>query len=131
MALFKNVTVTFNVHPVLDAREAEIEYSGERITHSADLDVFLTWQGLVKKDRQITVMTDDVSDAFGNDAQGTSGALSLVAKTADGGSDKTFSGTFMLISISGRAIHADVNAGCRMVFAAVSSDGSTDPVSFG
>ena len=128
MALFKNVTVTYNSNPIVDVTGADIEFGGERMAHSADTDVFETWQGAHKKSRQIVVHTDDASDAFGLTQGASAATLSVVAKTADGGSDLTFSGSFMVTQISGGASHSGPDHGNDITFNAVSADGSTDPV---
>jgi len=128
MALFKNATVTFDGSAIVDVTGVDIEFGGERLSHSADTDVFETWQGVHKKTRQIVVHTDDVSDAFGVTQGAAAATLSVVCKTADGGSDLTFSGSFMCAGISGGANHGGVEHGNDITFNAVSADGSTDPV---
>lgn len=129
MALFKNVTATYNSVAIADVKGADISLEGERIVHSADQDSFLTYQAFVKKDRTITVHTDDLSDAFGLTQGATAATLSVVAKTGDGGSDLTFSGSFMVGNISGGVGHATFDNDCAIPFHAVSVDGSTDPLS--
>lgn len=60
---------------------------------------------------------------------GASGTLSLVAKTADGGSDLTFSGTAMVHEVAGGVTFADVETIQTVTFSVISSDGAAASLS--
>jgi len=55
--------------------------------------------------------------------QGATGALSLVAKTADGGADLTFAGAATVLGVEGDVQFADVESPCNVTFAVISTDG--------
>ncbi len=127
--VYNNATVTYNSVAITEVTSFSVSRDGERITHSADTDSYLTSQAIVKQDRKIEVHTDDLSDAFGLTPSSTAQTLSCVAKGAAGASDLTFSGSFIVESVSGGVQHASLDNDCTIMFAAVSSDGTTDPLS--
>ena len=132
MAIFMNGTATYSSTGLNDVISWELTASGERVTHSSDVDAYLTWQAMVKKDITARVVIDDVAQAAGyDDVVGDAAAsLVLVAKTADGGSDCTVTGNAMITSVSPSVQHASPDNNCTLEFGYVSSDGTTSPITF-
>jgi len=130
MAKFMNGTASFNSVALNEVQSWEVTAGGERITHNSGVDQYLTWQALVKRDVTARVTIDDVAQAAGYDdvAGDAATTLSLVAKTADGGSDCTVSGSAMLTETTFGVQHDSADNNCTLAFGFVSSDGSTPPL---
>jgi hypothetical protein len=130
MAVFMNGTATFSSTPLAEVVSWEVNAGGERVTHSADVDQYLTWQAVVKRDVTARVTMDDVAQAAGYDdvVGDAAAARSLVAKTADGGSDCTVAGSAMLLSTSAQVQHASADNNSTLEFGFVSADGTTAPL---
>jgi hypothetical protein len=130
MAIFMNGTATWNSVAFNDVISWELRVTGERVTHSSDTDNWLTWQAVVKRDVTATVNTDDVNQVAGyhDDVGATAQTLDLVAKTADGGSDVTVSGSAMVTEAAPQVAHATPDNTGSVAFGYISSDGTTSPL---
>ena len=132
MALFMNATASFGASPttINDVQSIEVTVAGERLTNSSDVDTYLSWQAVVKRDGTARVVSNDVAQVAGyEDVVGVAAAaLSLVAKTADGGSDCTIAGSAMITGCNVSAEHAAVSAGNTIEFGLVSATGTATPL---
>ena len=130
MALFMNATATWNGGAINEVRSVELGVYGERITRSSDFDDWLTWQGVTGRDVVATVNFNDANQAaaFDDDVGAAAKALSVVARSADGGSDATISGSAMICSATSAVAHASMDNACSVSFGMVSSDGSSSPL---
>lgn len=130
MALWMNATADHNSNPFAEVTGVDIELTGERVVHSADVDAYLSWQAVVKQDRRVTVNADDQDDVLDTHVPGAAAAtLTVVLKSADGGSDLTATGSAMVLSCRGGANHATPDHGGSVEFGLVATDGTTDPLS--
>lgn len=126
--LCMNATVSFNSVALTDVRSMEVNRDGERVTQSADVDTFLTFQAVVKRDRRVTVRTDNPGALLGLSQGGTAQTLSCVLNGAGSAGDVTCSGSAMCLRSNGGADHASPDHGGEAEFGLVSSDGATDPL---
>lgn len=129
VSLHMNATATYNSSAFSEVTGVDVEKSGERVTHSAGVDSYLTFQALVKQDRKVIVHTDSALTTLNRTPGAAAQTLSCVLKGAGGTSDCTISGSFMVLDVKGGANHASVEHGQSIEFGAVSTDGTTDPMS--
>jgi hypothetical protein len=129
VSLSMNATASWNSVVFSEVVGVSVNKEGEMIYHSAGVDSFMTFQALVKQKRLVTVRTDSPATTLTRAPGATAQTLAVVLKGAGGASDVTVGGSFMISKVSGGSNHASVEHGQECEFSAVSSDGSTDPMS--
>jgi hypothetical protein len=129
VSLHMNATATWNSSAFSEVTGVDVSKDGELVQHSAGVDSYVTFQALVKQKRTVTVHTDSAATTLNRTPGAAAQSLSCVLKGAGGTSDLTISGSFMIVKVSGGASHASVEHGQSCEFSAVSSDGTTDPMS--
>lgn len=129
VALQMNATFSYATVAIKEVTKVSLTKDGEHVTHSAGIDGYLTFQALVKQRRTMTVTCDDAKSTLVLVPGAAAATVAAVLKGAGGASDVTIGGSFMCIKCDGGANHASVDHGSSAEFSAVSSDGSTDPVS--
>jgi len=126
--LTMNCTVSFS-GALTQLTKCTVTKDGERVTHSAGVDSYLTFQAVVKQDRRVTATSDCPGGMLGLTPGAAASTLECVLKGAGGGSDLTIGGSAMLLKCDGGADHASVSHGASAEWGLVSADGTTDPLS--
>lgn len=129
VSLHMNATATWNSVAFSEVTGIDVEKGGEWVRHSAGVDTYMTFQAFVKQTRTVRVKTDSALTTLTRVPGAAAATLTCVLKGAGGTSDCTVSGSFMPGPVSGGATHASVEHGQEVEFSAVSSDGTTDPMS--
>jgi hypothetical protein len=124
-----NGTATWNSVAFSEVTGITVDKGGEWVRHSAGVDSFMTFQAFVKQTRTVKVKTDSPLTTLNRTPGAAAQTLSCVLKGAGGASDCTISGSFMIGAVNGGVNHANPDHGQECEFSAVSSDGTTDPIS--
>jgi len=120
--LYANATLSFTGLTCVQVKGFSVYRRGEPKYSAADLSDWITFQAVKNR---LDVLTVEVIDArILKLKPGESGTLSLVAKSADGGSDLTFSGTAVVLEVQGTVQFAEVESPCSATWSIVSSDGT-------
>ena len=122
MALYANATLNFTgLTANTEVKGFSVIRRGDPNFSAADLSSRITFVAVKNCIDILTVHTIDPRILALK--QGATGALSLVAKTADGGADLTFAGAATVLNVEGDVQFADVESPCNVTFAVISTDG--------
>jgi len=121
--LYCNATVSFGAFSGIQVIGFSVVRRCDPNFSAADLSSRITY---VAAKNCVDILTCTVLDpSVLSFVQGQTGALSFVAKTADGGADLTFAGPATLLNVEGEVVFADVNSPCSVTWAIISTDGQT------
>jgi len=122
MSLFCNATLSFTgLAANTEVKGFSVIRRGDPNFSAADLSSRITYVAVKNCIDILTCHTIDPRILALK--QGATGALSLVAKTADGGADLTFAGAATVLGVEGDVQFADVESPCNVTFAVISTDG--------
>jgi len=104
-----------------------VNRGGELIQHSGGVDTYLTYQSLQKKVTTVTVVSDDPAVLLA--IRGGNGTLTVTIPPAGTSAvTTTITGSMMLVDVSGSSAHASVDGNHTLTFSAISTDGSSEPI---
>ena len=125
--LYANATLSFTGLTCTQIKGFSCYRRCDPVYSAADVSNRITFQASKNALDVLTVRTLD--QRILKLKQGDSGTLSLVAKSADGGSDLTFAGTAMVVEVEGEVNFAEVESLCSATFSIISSDGTSSSMS--
>ena len=121
--LFSNATLSFTGLTCVQVKGFSVYRKGEPVYSAADVSNWVTFQAVRNR---LDVLTVEVIDTrILKLKPGDTGTLSLVAKSADGGSDLTFAGTAMVLEVQGVVQFKEVESPCSATFSIISADGAS------
>lgn len=119
--LYSNATFSFTGLTCVQVKGFSVYRRGEPVYSAADVSNWITFQAVRNR---LDVLTVEVIDTrILKLKPGDTGTLSLVAKTADGGADLTFSGAAIVLEVQGVVQFKEVESPCSATFSIVSGDG--------
>ena len=130
MALHYDIATCSHASTAIDeVLSADINESGQELTHSSDTDAYVTWADLVRRVVTVVINTDSVKKALDTFSVGAKGTLAFTINTADGGSNLAVAvSNAVLMGASASPKHKNPEAGGSLRFTAYSSDGTTSPL---
>jgi len=129
MSLFCNATLSFAAMANTEVKGFSVVRRCDPNFSAADLSSRITYVAAKNCIDILTVATIDPNVL--RLRQGDTGNLNLTAKTADGGSDLTFTGAATVLGVEGTVQFADVESPCSVTFAVISSDGANPLLTVG